>query len=275
MLMEATEEKLSRRNFLKSATTLATGLAVGGVVGSGLFAGGCASNGATKTAVAAKWPWPYQKLDPEVVRKKGYEGYYEGACMYGAVRALVSELSAKVGDPYSSLPIDMFRYGEGGMAGWGSLCGALNGSCAVLNLASDKNTYPKLVTELLNFYTTNSFPSKKHDAYAKFPGQVQSVSGSTLCHVSIANWCKVSGKKALSPERADRCAKLAGDVAAHAAELLNKVADGTFAAAYTIPPAVQTCRGCHAKGGTLGNIRGKENCEQCHDLNYKAHHPSF
>ncbi|MBE0448244.1 MAG: C_GCAxxG_C_C family protein [Actinobacteria bacterium] len=260
--MEVTNEKFSRRKFLTSTGTLAAGLAIGG----GLFAGGCSSNGgSTKTATAPKWPWPYQKLDPEVVRKKGYEGWYEAACSYGAFNAIISELRDKIGDPYTTFPVDMFRFGEGGVAGWSSLCGTLLGSSAAINLVSGKESYSQLINELMGYYSETTFPTNKHDEYAKIQGQAQSVSGSPLCHVSVTNWCKASGKKSFSPDRDDRCAKLTGDVAAYAVELLNKQADGKFTSAFTLSSVVQTCRSCHDKGGQLENTRGMMDCVQCHE----------
>lgn len=271
--MEATRGEPSRRKFLKSAGMYTVGLAA-----SAGFLSGCAANGgSTKTAEhgterggskeieVTKWPWPYEKLNPELVRKKGYEGWYEGACSYGVVSAIISELRDKIGQPYPLLPIDMLRFGEGGVAGWSTLCGTLIGGGAVLTLIAGKEDYSKLVDELMGFYSETTLPTKKHEGYAKFPGQVQSVSGSPLCHVSVTRWCKVSGKKAFSPERNDRCAKLTGDVAAYVVELLNKHAEGTFVPTYTLPKEVQTCRGCHDKDGKVENTRGKMYCTQCHE----------
>lgn len=217
-------------------------------------------------AVAAvpQFPWPYKKLDPEVIRKAGYDGYYEAACCYGAVKAIVGELQKAVGYPYTIFPVEMFKYGEGGVVGWASLCGALNGAAAVLNLIGGED-FKKLVDELVGWYTTNPFPSNKLDNISRYPGQAQSVSGSPLCHVSVTNWCKASGFKAFSKERSERCAKLTGDVAARAVELLNAWADGKFVPAFKLSAEVETCRGCHDKGSALENTRGKMDCVQCHE----------
>lgn len=235
----------------------------------GAAAGAQPATAAETAAAAPKFPWPYKKLDPEVVRRKGYDGYYEGACCYGAVKAIITELQNVVGYPYTIFPIDMFKYGEGGVVGWASLCGALNGASAVINLVGGED-FKTLVDELVGWYTQNPFPSDKHDKYSKYPGQVQSISGSPLCHVSVTNWCKASGYKAFSKERSERCAKLTGDVAARAVELLNTWADGKFVAAFKLPTEVETCRGCHDKGSKLENTRGKMNCVQCHEPHLKS-----
>lgn len=224
----------------------------------------------TKATAAPAWPWPYQKLDPEKVRKLGYEGYYEGGCMYGAATAIISTLQQEVGYPFTLIPVDMLRYGEGGTAGWGTLCGSLNGSSAAINLVCGKGVYAPLVNELLGWYSEFPFPSKEHEAYSKFQNQVQNVSGSPLCHVSVTEWCKTAGKKVSDPERLDRCAKLTGDVAAKAVELLNAQADSKFVAAYKPSELFAGCMSCHVgKDSMLNNVQGKMNCVQCHEPHIK------
>lgn len=211
------------------------------------------------------WPWQYQKLDPEMVRKRGYQGYYQGGCCYGAAYAIIGALAEQVGFPFTLIPIDMFRYGEGGAVGWGTLCGALNGAGAAISLVCGKGVYNKLVDQLLGWYTQEPFPSKKHDAYSKFPDQVQNVSRSPLCHVSVTEWCKASGFKVTDPQRLERCAKLTGDVAAFAVELLNRQLEGTFAPVYEPPEEFARCISCHVgKDSTLNNVLGRMNCVQCH-----------
>jgi len=64
------ETKLSRRRFFTSAGAFMTG-AVATAAGFTML---------PKKAAARKedaaWPYPYVKLDPEVVREKAYVGYY-------------------------------------------------------------------------------------------------------------------------------------------------------------------------------------------------------
>lgn len=254
--------KMTRREFLVGAGGFAAGAAVGAVLSGSPF--GLVPSAQAADAAPA-WPWPYQKLDPEVIRKAGYQAYYEGGCMYGAFKAIVGELQKQVGAPFTNIPLDMMRYGEGGAAGWGTLCGALNGSAAAITLVTGKADYPKLVNELLGWYTGTEFPSTEHDEYAKFKNQPTNACGSPLCHVSVSDWCKKAGKKVTDPERLDRCAKLTGDVAARAVEYLNSLADARFAAAYKPPELFAGCLGCHnGKDSMLNNEQGKMNCVQCH-----------
>ena len=224
------------------------------------------------------WPFPYEKLDVEEVRKRGHLGYYEGACSYGAFNAIISALAERIGEPYISFPTMFMKYGEGGVVGWGSLCGGLNGSCAAINLVAGEN-YKPLVNELTAWYSTTPMPTEISNNYAvnheflvteykSDKALAQSVSNSTLCHASVTNWCKASGFASGSSERSERCGRLTGDVAARAVELLNSLADGEFEAVISLSEDTQTCRTCHSKGKDyeLGQwTRGKESCTSCHE----------
>lgn len=250
----------SRREFLTGAGGFAATIAAGTILtsgGLGLFS----KTRAAETPEAPPWPWPYTKLDPEVVAEKGYEGFYKGACCYGAASAILSELRQEVGYPFALIPMDMFRYGEGGIVGWSTLCGALNGASAVINLVSGAKVYPKLINELVGWYTQTPFPNYKPAGKQEL---AESVSGSPLCHVSVTNWCKASGYGAVSPERAERCARLVADVAAHAVQLLNHQADGVFLPAFAAPSTISECMSCHGKD-SMNNTRGLMTCVQCHE----------
>jgi len=273
--MPSESEELSRRHFLVGAGKLLVGAAVGAA---GLSAVACgqttkpatqaaAAPAAAPTAAPAaakvpEWPWPYTKLDPQEVAQAAYEGFYQGACMYGAFNAIVGALQKQVGYPFTMIPTMMAKYGEGGVVGWATLCGALNGSSAAINLVT--KDYTPVVDELMGWYTTTALPTFT-PASPKVKITTTSVSGSPLCHVSVTEWCKASGSKSESPERAERCARLCASVAAHAVELLNQQAAGQFKATFTPASSVKTCGTCHLKGGTLENARGKMDCVQCHE----------
>lgn len=216
-------------------------------------------------AVAPAWPWQYKKLDPQVAWQAGYEGYYAGACCYGAFSAIVGQLRQTVGYPFTMIPVEMMKYGEGGVVGWSTVCGALNGASAAINLVCGEDVYGKIINELMGWYTQAPFPMGKPKQPKVDKELAQNASGSPLCHVSVTNWCKVSGYGAKSAERSERCARLTGDVAAHTVELLNQYADGQFAAKYVSPTTISECMSCHGKAA-MNNTRGKMDCVQCHDL---------
>jgi hypothetical protein len=214
-----------------------------------------------------EWPWPYKKLDPELVRRRGYDNYFLGGCGYGAFSALIVTLNEVVGFPYNTVPMDMFKYAAGGSVSWGTLCGALNGASAVINMVT--KDYSKLVSELNGWYTGFPFPSDKHEAYCKLKKQITTVAKSPLCHVSVSIWVNANNPKERVNEdgKKDRCAKLTGDVAAKAAELLNGlILEQKFVAAYKTPEEFAHCMSCHT--GTkslLDNQQGQMNCLSCHD----------
>jgi hypothetical protein len=262
--------KLPRRNFLAQTGLAATGLGIGAV---GLNAAVRAGESEDKSA--PEWPWPYKELDVELVRKRGHKYYYEGGCMYGSGGGLLSALIDRVGYPYTTFPHDMMRYGGGGIAGWGTVCGSLNGACAMITLAAGK-AYGKITNELMAWYGTTPFPSDRANSYAanhdylveKYKTDAvlpTTVSDSPLCHVSVNTWCRESGFASGSPQRAERCARLTGDVAAKAAELLNAHASGQLV---TGEFEKSECMSCHFMGENYESgqfIIGKgSNCTDCH-----------
>lgn len=61
----------------------------------------------------------------------------------------------------------MFLYGSGGVfIDWATLCGALNGVYAAINLVAGEPDFKELVNELIGWYTTTTFPSDKSNEYA-------------------------------------------------------------------------------------------------------------
>ena len=263
-------DKLPRRHFLAQTGLAATGLGIGAV---GLNA--ALQAGESEQKSAPEWPWPYKELDVELVRKRGHKYYYEGGCMYGSSGGLLSVLIDDIGHPYTTFPHDMMRYGGGGIAGWGTVCGSLNGACAIITLVAGK-AYGNITNELMAWYGTTPFPSDKANHYAanheflveKYKTDAvlpTTVSGSPLCHVSVNTWCREAGFASGSPQRAERCARLTGDVAAKAAELLNANLRGELV---TGEFEKSECMSRHFMGENYESgqfIIGKgTNCTDCH-----------
>lgn len=263
-------DKLPRRGFLAQSGLAVTGAGLGAL---GLNA--ALQAGEQEGKAAPEWPWPYAELDVELVRKRGHKYYYEGGCMYGSSGGLLSVLIDEIGSPYTTFPHDMMRYGGGGIAGWGTVCGSLNGACAIITLVAGK-AYGKITNELMAWYGTTPFPSDTANRYAtsheylvdKYKTDAAlptTVSGSPLCHVSVNTWCREAGFASGSPERAERCARLTGDVAAKAAELLNANLRGELV---TGEFEKSECMSCHFMGENYESgqfIIGKgTNCTDCH-----------
>jgi hypothetical protein len=227
---------------------------------------------------AVALPWPYKKLDPDVVAEKGYEGYYKGACCFGTFNAIIGELAKEVGGPYASFPTAMMFFGEGGVAGISTLCGALNGAAMAIFLTAGSTEKEKkekafaLIRELYTWYEQEQLPDYK-PKNPKFQ-IVKSVSRSQLCHVSVTNWCKVAKVKSFSAERADRCAWISASVARHTVQMLNDNAAGIFKASHSLLDSVKACRSCHDQGSVLENTRGMMDCGGCH-FTPKTTHPKI
>lgn len=259
---------LTRKDFLTNTSKYAVGAAVG-VAGLNALAGGKILAGTKST----DWPFPYEALDVDDVRVKAHYYYWnEKDCCAGAFGGLLMALREKMGEPWNSFPMEIMLYGRGGGVGWGTLCGALNGSAAMISLVTEKGPSTNLVTELWGWASSENLPTDKANEFA-VNGQYlvsnynealpQNISGSPLCHVSVSQWCNIAQKKIGDVERKERCARLTGDIAAKAAEILNAHFAGTFALTYADPDTVKACLGCHGSA-VLYNVMTKLNCVTCH-----------
>jgi hypothetical protein len=204
-------------------------------------------------------PWPYGPLDPDATGERAFRSYLKGHCMYGTFDAVVGQVAERLGEPYASFPFDMFVYGAGGVQGWATLCGALNGCAAAFQLLAEK---PEPLTDaLFAWYEREALPDFVPKA-AKLPN-VPSVAGSPLCHASISSWCAASGKKSYSAERKERCGVLTASVARRAVQLLDLQRAGKALPVALDEPSAK-CAGCHEHGGVLENTRSKMACGGCH-----------
>lgn len=269
--------RISRKQFLASTTKTVAAVSAGAWAGSVITAGAQSLQAGITNAALAPWPWPYARLDREDIRKRAHKSYYDGGCCYGAFHALITALAEKVGEPYTRMPTQMMYFGGGGGAGWGTLCGALNGAAAAINVCVDRTNANLIISELFGWYTIVAFPSDISNDYAKSHLFLvnrndkvlkQTVAGSTLCHPSVSSWCTEAGYKATSGERAERCARLTADTAARTVEMLNDFHSGKFRATFVAPESVTGCMSCHSLG--QGNVQPtvKMDCGQCHKQNF-------
>jgi len=261
-------KKIDRKEFLASTSKYAVG-AVAGVVGLNALAGGkILANGKTTA-----WPWPYATLDPEAVRLKAHHLYWSDKdCASGVFGGLVEALTELMPDPWSGMPIEVMLFGRGGGNGWGTLCGAVNGAAALISLVATKADSGKLINEVWGFASAQALPSDAANQASidgkyqdvKYQGALpQSVSGSVLCHASVSQWCNLAEKKVSDTERKERCARLAGDLAAKTAEILNAHFAQTFQSTYVTDPNAAQCLTCHGTA-VFNNVMTQMNCEPCH-----------
>ena len=219
--------------------------------------------------------WKYSKLRPDYSAQQAYCDTTKGHCMYGVFASVIQQLGDKHGEPYSSFPVDMMAYGAGGVGGWGSLCGALNGSAALIGLfVRGEMQQKQLIGKLFRWYETAELPTFQPSKPVVNMAMPVSISNSVLCHVSVTNWCKVSGEKTYTKEQKERCKRLTADVTRKTVELLNAHFAAPLATRPTTPPKPKGCAGCHtAKGSTIQDSRGKMSCNSCHAVSDK--HPEI
>ncbi len=217
---------MDRRGFLKK------GLLAGVGITAGLLAKNLPALASRTDDV--KLPLPYVKLDPQEIADKAYSEYFKHECCDGVFRSILDALKEKVGGPYLGIPSLMFWYGGGGVAGWGTICGTLNGAAAIFNLTC--KDFKPMIDVLVDWYQKEELPTYQPEVCGKvdIPHFPKSVSHSPLCHVSVQRWCKVASVALKRPilynskERSERCARLTASVAAKTVELLNAYHFGGF-----------------------------------------------
>ncbi|HEX2869155.1 MAG TPA: C-GCAxxG-C-C family (seleno)protein [Ignavibacteriales bacterium] len=259
---------LSRKEFLLNASKAAIGVAGVASVASLVTSATVQAN--TKVT---PWPWPYKTINPDDARIQAHNLYWNDKdCCAGVFGALQGLLAVSVGDPWTNMPMEVMLFGGGGGAGWGTLCGSLNGAAAFISLVVNKTDAKSLVSELWGWYTQAQLPTTTANDFAtsgkylmhKFDAALpQNISGSPLCHASVTEWCFVAKKKVSDTDRKERCARVAGDCAAKAAELLNQYFDKKFTPSYTDPATVAGCLACHG-AAVNNNVMTKMNCDPCH-----------
>ena len=226
--------------------------AVGAAIGASLVSG-CGGDARCDTPQAPAWK--YVPLSPPAVAAEAYRIMPEGGCMYGLFKAVLSAWSKETGQALDTFPFHMFRYGEGGIGGFGSICGTLNAGAALIGLFEhDKPRRTQLIAELFQWYEATALPDYQPSGDEK-DKSAKSTAGSVLCHISVAHWCKVSGAAPLSKEMGRRCRCLTADVAAKTVELLNRNAADP---ARDADPKLETPQEPPV-------ALGKMQCAACHD----------
>ncbi len=260
------EKRISRKEFFKDTSKYALGATIG-VIGYGALANNKVQ---AETKGSQSWPYPYAALDPEVVRQYAHAKYWNGyACCAGTFGAIVQALSEAIGDPWTTFPIEIMKYGSAGVGSWGTLCGTLNGGAALISLVVSDST-KDLINELYGYYTTQKFPTDEanaatYDDHPEIGVLTQNISGSPLCHPSVSQWCFASGFNNSSDERKERCARLAGDIAAKTVTILNDYFASTFAGTYADPSGNADCLSCHGSSG-YNNVSTHMECVGCHTM---------
>lgn len=217
--------------------------------------------------------WTPHPLDPAECAPVAYDGFWHNlnACGYGAFYSIVGMLAEKYGAPYDQFPFSMLAVNEGGVIGWGTICGALYGAAAAFALFWNREECAPMVNELFRWYETTSLPAYDPGPTAKgVAGTLPATApGSVLCHVSVSTWCHAFDMRANSPELGERCARLTADVARKAIEIFNaKISQGaSYQGVISAQSAVAQCSTCHAASKKADIQKGQMNCTPCHGGN--------
>ncbi len=209
--------------------------------------------------------WHYYPVDPDITADLAYKYYDNGSCMHAVFKSVMSQLADKYGEPYASFPVHMMKYGHGGVGGFGTICGSLNGAAALIGLfVNVKAEQDSLITDLLRWYEDAELPEYiPQKAILDFTPQ-STISNSTLCHASNSNWVKETGYKVNSDERKERCRRLTCDVAARVAKTLNEYSGNNYFTNNHHNETVSQCMTCHGDKGKLVNTSSKMSCNSCH-----------
>ncbi|WP_457569277.1 C-GCAxxG-C-C family protein [Desulfurobacterium sp.] len=225
-----------RREFIVKSLIGTAGLVVGGLSGAAAVAG----------SKKMEPPYPYKPIDPDMIAEKAYRYYLKGHCAYGVFASILDTLKESVGGPYLGIPGELFEYGKGGINGWGTICGALNGAAAIISISC--KGWKKVIDALYRWYEETPLPMYYPKHPAKYKGAfAASIATSPLCHVSVMKWIEKTGFAYDSKARSERCARLTADVAKKTVELLNAYHKGTFkpVSAPGIYKTKMDCMTCH------------------------------
>ena len=261
LTVEKEERVISRRDIIVGGGMAAAGAAIASL---GVFGG-------SKEAAAYDYAsrYRYKKLDLNKVGEITYENYFKRWCTSSVLAGFVGALQEdkEVGADWKDFPIDAYRWAHGGLAGWGALCGTMPGAGIVIGLVTkDTDTAESMVNDLAFYYSYTELPSFKPSVAPKAELHHMTMAGTPICHVSIGKWMRAEGVDFLSDARAERCARVAANVAMEAGRMLNDWADGKYV------PRHKALYNLLANG-----ITSQQNCADCHghDVPGAINYPSL
>jgi len=269
------DKVISRRKFLAGAGAVVGVAAVSGV--------GLANAPSTAEAAVTGVPWPYPTAPanqpvPEKLARRAFEVYFASGCAEGVWWPCVEALAVSNPETWGTLPKNMFRFGGGGVGGWGTVCGTLNGASAIIGMTVSDGTHRNnLIDAIMQYYAQEALPTnaawKSHLGVLGLPDSwnpptlpLQNVPTSTahspLCHSSLVQWTMTTGAANGGPLQKDRCGKACFDVVRKTTELLNTYFQMAAPTASPVPldPSVDACRMCH-----VTYTGAKMACGSCHD----------
>ncbi|RJQ42665.1 MAG: hypothetical protein C4534_09645 [Gaiellales bacterium] len=287
---EPTDAGMSRRKFLRrgALTVGAAGVAASGSLGllaNVAAAQTCGTLPGTVKHPRGTWGYPTGGLDPAVCAERAYHGWWQHFCCWAVMDGVIGTLQEELGTPYTNLDLMAFKFGAGGINGWGTVCGTPLAAALAVNIIAgveggiDKGS--QMSNDLMAYYAASSMPvytpvssdyaAKGGTAPAYMDGGTipTSTADSPLCHVSVSKWLQAANAAAATDpaanpgytivaakvERKERCARLAGTMAYKTVELLNAWKAGTYT------PGAWGGPGSAPNGAPVQN-----NCTDCHGV---------
>ncbi len=223
--------------------------------------------------------------DKAAIKEDAYHLFYVGGCGHGAFKSIMSQLAEKVGAPFNLLAMDQAIYMGGGIAGYGSICGGINGAILAINMiVAEAAVRTAMITDLIRWYEGNAFPAyvpttvdaaeagkPTLDFSAANIANLQIIPQSHLCHASRSQWSQHNGVPAAGPDLSARCGRLTADVAGRAVDMLTTYLQTT---AYTAAPLDATsarCVSCHTPATTNHPVAAGMRCDSCHSDKVTGH----
>lgn len=262
------DKTISRRNFLAGA---------GAVMGLAVAPSVLSRPEVAEAAASKDFPWSYTVLDADKVARRAYETYYSSGCMeatwWPIVEALAASSIPDAATTWGTVTKNMMKYGGGGVGGWGTLCGTLNGSCAVMGAIGAPS---KMIDEQMQHYANTPIPSRGVEnsiaagwvpagtnvPAAPLVNVMTSTAHSQLCHASLSQWTMKTGVADGTIQQKDRCGKACYDMVFKAVTMLN-----AWKASGVIPAGIldHTIADCQTACHTTPIAKGKMACDSCHD----------
>jgi hypothetical protein len=250
---QVTEQGVSRRSFLTTSGKVLAGAAIASTV--------LAGKSQKAEAYALDTGYGYALLDPQKVGQIAYENYAKRWCASSVIAGLVTELAAKSGGAWKTYPIDAMRWAHGGFAGWGALCGTLTGAGCVIGLVvPDTDIAEAMTNDLAFYYSYTDMPSFTPPKNLIADIKSMTIANTPVCHISVGRWMSQEGVEFLSSERAERCARVAANIAMETVNMLNEwKKEGKYTPKHKPLFNVLT-----------NGITSQNNCKDCHGNNIPA-----
>jgi hypothetical protein len=240
------------------------------------------------------------QFDLATVQEEAYHGYFAApgttamrGCCFGTYSGLLADLQRQVGKPFTHLPVNFGLFGSGGIAGFGSACGATLGGIFIINMIVKGASRNPMITDLLRWYERTPFPQYlpqtvnggENSAILSYTAEsiadAQTIAASHLCHTSLSHWGSTKGVPVNGPDKHARCARLCADVAKRVATVLNTYLAGsrTYTASFALDTSSAGCVSCHPATAlkTSPTLAGPNasamQCSTCHPTQTTYPHP--